>query len=172
MFTALERSLDLFPMRLLNECAEKDVPVTEAERRMATERIARSEARAAGLPLPPRTAAYTTAPYPVWLAKTVGMMKRRACDARYDASDKGRTRAARYNGTQKGRKRYETYNWSNKGQEREFARYMRRLRAQLAVHRDLLAECTALVGDDLVAGIVRADDATLTRLDALLGLTP
>jgi hypothetical protein len=109
--------------------------ITEEDRRRAAERLAREEARLAGLPLPERPPAYATAPYPVWLARTIAAMKRRAADARYDRSEKGKARAARYNATRAGKDRHIEYYYSAKGHERNFARYMRDLNARCESHR-------------------------------------
>jgi hypothetical protein len=149
---------------------ESGYVITEEDRRQAGERLAREEARRAGLPLPKRAPVYATAPYPVWLARTIAAMKRRAADARYDRSEKGKARIARYNATRKGKDRYIEYYYSAKGHERNFARYMRDLNARCESHRARLRQIEALIGPDFVAGVMTADPATLAHVDALLGV--
>jgi hypothetical protein len=147
-----------------------DYVITEEDRRAAGERLARADARRSGLPLPSRPPAYETAPYPVWLVKTIAKMKRRARDARYDASEKGRARSRRYNDTYKGKERYIAYYHSPKGSERNFARYLRDLKARAAYDRDRLDQIDALLGSDDIRALVRADEATLARVAAILGI--
>jgi hypothetical protein len=144
--------------------------ITDEDRRQAAERLAREEARRAGLPLPKRPPVYATAPYPEWLARTIASIKRRTADARYDRSEKGKARAARYNATRKGRDRYIEYYYSPKGVDRNFRRYMRELNARCESHRARLTQIEALVGPDFVAGVLGADTATVAQVDALLGI--
>jgi hypothetical protein len=144
--------------------------ITDEDRRHAAERLAREEARRAGLPLPKRPPLYATAPFPEWLARTIAAMKRRAADARYERSEKGKARAARYNGTRKGKDRYIEYYYSAKGHERNFARYMRDLNARCESHRARLAQLTSPVRPDFCASIMGPDTQTLSQVDALLGI--